>query len=45
VGVALQVRGTLCDRLKLRTMRNEIFARYGYIFKSEGLKNHISQSN
>ena len=28
---------------ELRMMRNEIFARHGYIFKSHDLKNHFHQ--
>jgi hypothetical protein len=30
------------NKRELRIMRNEIFARYGYIFKSQDLKSHFS---
>lgn len=33
------------DRIQLRIARNEIFARKGYIFKSDDLKRHFSQFN
>ena len=30
------------NKFELKIMRNEIFARYGYIFKTQDMKNHFS---
>lgn len=36
---------SVMDRANLRIMRNEIFARYGYIFKDGGLRAHFEQQS
>lgn len=33
------------NKFQLKIMRNEIFARYGYIFKTQEMKSHFSSQN